>query len=91
MLLRLATGSASWMEAPEGIMTVSVLDDSGLGAGVWGRAIDGGREHGADAVGTTCWDAIASCNKHLTSSAEAKSTGAWPSWFLRNGSAPWAS
>lgn len=34
---------------------------------------------------------IASDNKHLTSSAVAKSKGVWPSWFLVVGSAPCAS
>ena len=36
-------------------------------------------------------EGIASCNKHLTSSAEASSSGFCPSWFFRVGSAPWAS
>lgn len=40
---------------------------------------------------TTCCDAMASCSRLLTSSALAKSTGLWPSWFFRNGSAPCAS
>lgn len=88
MLARLATGSDSCMEAPDGIMTVSVFEGSVDGVGVGARAIEGGREGGADAVGTTCCEAIASCRRHLTSSAEARSTGAWPSWFLRKGSAP---
>lgn len=73
ILARLATGSDNWMEAPDGIITVSVFDGSVDGVGVGAKAIDGGRD---GVVGTTCCDAIASCSRHFTSSADARSTGA---------------
>lgn len=91
MLDLLATGGVNWIKAPDGITTDSLFTGKGAGVGAGVKAIEGGLDGGAEAVGTTCWDAIASCKRHLTSSADAKSTGAWPSWFFRNGSAPWAS
>lgn len=91
MLGRQEMGIDSCMEAPEGIMTVSVLFCRTGGLGVWTRAMEEGLDDGAEAVGTVCWDAMASCRRHLTSSAEDRSTGACPSWFFKNGSAPWAS
>ena len=36
-------------------------------------------------------EGIASCSRHLTSSAEASSRGFCPSWFFKVGSAPCAS
>lgn len=47
------------MEAPDGMITVSVFDGGnvvavdGVGVGAI-SAIDGGRDGGADVVGTTC-------------------------------------
>lgn len=57
-------------------MTVSVVTTGGEGD-CEGIAIEGGREGGAEAgaVGTDCWEAMASCSKQRTSSADAKSTG----------------
>lgn len=44
------------MEAPDGMITVSVFGGNVDGVGVAdnGNAIDGGRDGGADAVGTIC-------------------------------------
>jgi len=60
------TGMHSVIDAPDGIITVSVATGgeratANVGVGE-ATAIDGGRDGGADAgaVGTFCWDAIAS-------------------------------
>lgn len=42
------------MEAPDGIITVSVFGGNEDGVGMGAKAMEGGREGGADAVGTTC-------------------------------------
>lgn len=69
-------GTHSVIEAPDGIITVSVVMTGGEGD-CEGIAMEGGRDGGADAgaVGTDCCDAIASWSKHRTSSADARSTG----------------
>lgn len=83
-----ATGTESVIDAPEGIITVSVFTGKIGGLELCDNAIEGGLDIEADVVGTICCEAIASCSKHRTSSADARSTGACPSWFLRKGSAP---
>lgn len=84
-----ATGMDKGTGVPEGITTSSALEafgeggEDGVGTGVVvGTVLAGGE------VAMPCWDAIASCKRHFTSSAVARSAGDWPSWFLRNGSAP---
>lgn len=78
-LLRLETGTDRVMEAPDGMMTVSVFTGSKVGLGVCARTIEGGLDEGAAVVGTACCEAIASCKRQRTSSAEAKSIGTCPS------------
>lgn len=90
-LALLPTGTSSCTAAPDGIITVSELTPvaavfcapkAAVGDGLLAaRAIEGGRDEGADG-GTTethCCDAMASCSKQRTSSADARSTGACPS------------
>lgn len=79
IVARQETGTDNVIDAPEGIITVSVLFARIGGLGVCTNAIDEGLEGGADAVGTDCCEAIASCSKHFTSSADERSTGACPS------------
>lgn len=57
---REVTGTDRVIEAPDGIITVSVLAGCIEGLGVCTKAIEGGLEVGAVAVGTVCCDAIAS-------------------------------
>lgn len=53
-LALLPIGTSSCTAAPDGIMTVSMLVDGRGGLGVCDKAIEGGLEGGADAVGTPC-------------------------------------
>ena len=86
-----AVGAAALTLAPLGITTVEVP--------CWPKASClrligvAGTAGGANAfvvVGKTVAVGIASCSRHFTSSALARSKGVWPSWFFRVGSAPWA-
>lgn len=71
-------------EAPDGMTTVAVSSgDNGGGVATNTDVLLAA----AFALG---WEAIASVNNDLTSSAVANSRGVCPSWFRKNGSAPWA-
>lgn len=77
--LRLQPGTDNTIEAPDGITTVSVLRGSIEGLGGCTSTTDEGLEVTTVVEGNICCEAIASWSKQRTSSADAKSTGTWPS------------